>query len=172
MVDHDREVLVVTFVGDLIDPEPTQTGEPILGGVDIGPHPGDDRPDGSPGNPHQLRDRGLGALRRQPSDLLVEAAGMTRTVPGPRHRRHGDPVRDASNSRCLGLQPDRDGAQVQTPPSPSTLTVVIPRSSLSAQPAPSARVSFWSHMSDQDPLERIKVQLLDDRLLNPQQSTP
>ena len=64
---------MVTFVGDLIDPEPSQTGEPIVGGVDVGPHPGDDRPDGSPGNPHQLGDRGLGALRRQPQ--LLTSAG-------------------------------------------------------------------------------------------------
>jgi len=27
-------------------------------------------------------------------------------------------------------------------------------------------------MSDQDPLDRVKVQLLDDRLLNPQHPTP
>ena len=33
-------------------------------------------------------------------------------------------------------------------------------------------VPFRSHVSDQDPLDRVEVELLDDRLLNPQPPTP
>ena len=51
------------------------------------------------------RDRGLRALGRQPGDLLVEDAGVTRAVPGPRHRRHRRPVLGAVHPRRVGLQP-------------------------------------------------------------------
>ena len=39
-------------------------------GLDVGPDPGDDRADGAPGDPHQLGDRGLGALGGKPGDQL------------------------------------------------------------------------------------------------------
>ena len=55
----DMSGFKAVLVGDLIDPDPPQPGEAVVRGVDVGPHPGDDRPDCAPGDPHQLRDRGL-----------------------------------------------------------------------------------------------------------------
>jgi hypothetical protein len=62
VVDDDGQVLVVALVGDLVDPDPPQTREQIEPAGGVGPDPGDDRPDGAPGDPHQLGDRRLGAL--------------------------------------------------------------------------------------------------------------
>ena len=50
--------------------EPTQA---VAEGLDVGPRPGDDRPDGAPGDAHQLGDRALRRLGSQPRDRLVES---------------------------------------------------------------------------------------------------
>jgi hypothetical protein len=168
MVDDDRQVLVVTLVGDLIDPDPGQAGEPVMQRLDVGPDPGDDRPHRAPRDPHQLRDRGLGALGRQPGDQVVEAEGVTRAVPSPRHRLHRDPVRQTAHPGRLRLQPDRDRAQIQAPPPPRALAPVI----APAPPAASVRLLPRPHTGDQHLLDRVELDPLHDRLLHAQQGTP
>ncbi len=126
VVDHHNQV-AVTLVGDFIDPDSPQPGEPVLDGIDVISNPGDDRTDGSPGDPHQLGHRGLGALGGQPSDLGVEGTGVAGGMASPRHRPHGRAVLAAVHSRGIGLKPDRDSAQAQGPPAAPTLTVVIVR---------------------------------------------
>ena len=118
VVDHDGEVAVAALVGDLIDSDPGQSGEPVVQRLDVVPDPGDDRPDGAPGDPHQLGHRALRTLGRQPGDLLVEHGGVTSGVPGPRHRPHRRPVLTAVHPRRVSLQLDLDRAQVQGPPPP------------------------------------------------------
>ena len=51
VIDHDDQVTVSTFVGDLIDPDPTQTPKTIDIGLDVIVDPGDDRPDGPSRHP-------------------------------------------------------------------------------------------------------------------------
>ena len=44
VVDNDDQVAVPPFVGDLIDPDPTQTSEAVDSGLDVIVDPCDDRP--------------------------------------------------------------------------------------------------------------------------------
>ena len=140
MVDHDGEIAVAALVGDLIDPEPTHAIQPITEhSVDVGPDASDDRSDRAPRDPHQLRDRGLRALRRQPRHLLIELAGMPGAVPGPRHRGDHDPVLRAANTRRVGFQEHDRRPHVQRPPTPPAVTTVITRAT---PPARTAAISF------------------------------
>ena len=127
VVDHHGQVPLPALVGDLIDPDPPQVGEPVMHRLDVGPDPGDDRADGAPGDPHQLGDRALGALGSQPGDLLVEGVGMPGRVPGPRHRRHRRPMLATADPGRLGLEHGLDRAQVQCPPAAPPLATVIGR---------------------------------------------
>ena len=54
VVDNDDQVAVPPFVGDLIDPDPTQTSEAVDSGLDVIVDPCDDRPDRPPRHPQQL----------------------------------------------------------------------------------------------------------------------
>jgi hypothetical protein len=58
----------------------------------LGHHPLADPADHSPGDPHQLGDRGLVRVDGQPRDLILEAAGEVRVVPGPRDGGDHHPV--------------------------------------------------------------------------------
>jgi len=62
VVDHDGQVLVATFIGDLVDPDPLQAGERVDPGRGVGPHPRDDHSDCAPSDPHQLGDCSFGTL--------------------------------------------------------------------------------------------------------------
>ena len=68
VVNHRGEELVAALVGDLIDPEPGQAGEPVMQRLDIGPDPGDDRAHGAPGDPRwrYRRPRCLMDMSREP----------------------------------------------------------------------------------------------------------
>jgi hypothetical protein len=127
VVDHHGQVPLSAFVGDLIDPDPSQVGEPVVHGLDVGPDPGDDRADGAPRNPHQLGDRSLGALGGQPGDLLIEGVGVAGRVPSPRHRRHRRPMIATADPGSLCLQHRLDRAQVQSPPAAPAFATVIGR---------------------------------------------
>ena len=51
--------------------------------VGVGPDPGHDRPDGAPGDPHQLAHRGLRARHRQPRHRVVEGQACARRDGAP-----------------------------------------------------------------------------------------
>jgi hypothetical protein len=127
VVDDHGQVLLAAFVGDLVDPDPPEVGEPVMDGLDVGPDPGDNRADGAPGDPHQLGDRGLGAHGGQPGDLLVEGVGVPGRVPGPRDGRNRRPMLAAADPGCLGFEDGLDRTQVQCPPAAPSLATVIGR---------------------------------------------
>ena len=135
MIDDDDQVLVALAVGDLVDPDPPQPGQPVGAGGSLGGDPGDDVPDGPPSGAHQLADGGLGGRARQPGDGVLERAGMPGAVPGPRHGcdRHAVPGAGHPRRGAFQLGPDR--AQVQGPP-PAPLALVIARAAAPADPAP------------------------------------
>jgi hypothetical protein len=54
--------------------------------------PAGDRADGAPRDPHQLDHRGLGGVRHQPRDLIIERSGVAGIVTSPRHRRDRHPM--------------------------------------------------------------------------------
>jgi len=110
VVDDDGEVAVPAFVGDLVDADPGQPIQPVTQGLYVRPDPGDDRPDGAPGDAHQRSHRGLRALRRQPGDGLIEAECVSGAVPRPGHVRHHDPVLGAAHPGRVGFQEHPHGA--------------------------------------------------------------
>jgi hypothetical protein len=66
---------VALAVADLIDAQAPETGEAVDRRVALGHHPGDDPPDGPPGDAHQLHTRGLADLGGQPGVLTGIEAG-------------------------------------------------------------------------------------------------
>jgi len=172
VVDHDRQVLVATFVGNLVDPDPPQLGEPIMQLLDVGPYPGDDRAHGAPSDSHQLSDCGLRALRGQPGHLIVERQGVARAVPGPRHRLHRDPMTRTVHPRRVGLKPHRDRAQIQCPPTTPTLATVVAPAPTPASAAASGHLLLRPNMNDQDLIVLVILDVLHNRLVDPHQGTP
>jgi hypothetical protein len=51
VINNNNQIPVSPFVGDLIDPDPTQPVKTINSRLDIMVDPGDDRPDSPPRNP-------------------------------------------------------------------------------------------------------------------------
>jgi len=64
MIDNDGQVAVALPVADLTDADPAQPREPVDPGHGVGGNPGDDRPDGAPGDAHQLHHRALRTRHR------------------------------------------------------------------------------------------------------------
>jgi hypothetical protein len=145
-----------------------------MDGLDVGPDPGDDRPHGAPGDPHQLGHRGLRAHGGQPRDLLIEHVGVPGGVPGPRHRSHRGSMLGAAHPRRVGLQLHLDRTQVQSTPPPASLSTVIGRRPTPTPPAPGTRPrpDPGAHMRHQDLLVLVELDMVDDRLLDPQQGAP
>ena len=140
--------------------------------LDVGPDPGDDRPHGAPGDPHQLGDRALGALGGQPGDLLIEPGGVSGAMTGPGHRADRGPVLAAVDPRCVGLEMDLDGAQVQRPPPTTSLATVVPRRPSLTSSAASSRTSRGPNAGHQSLLVLVELDVLHDCLLDPQQGSP
>ena len=74
--------------------------------------------------------------------------------------------------RRVGLQPHLDRAQVQGPPPPPALTRVVARAASPAAATPAAGSLPRPDMGHQSLLILVELDLLDDRLLDPQQGTP
>ena len=76
----------MTPIRDLVDADPAQPRQPVDALVGVGPDPGHDRPDGAPGDPHQLAHRGFRTRHRQPGHRVIEhryaRRGDAPTAPG------------------------------------------------------------------------------------------
>jgi hypothetical protein len=173
VVDHHGQVLLALAVADLVDPDPGQPREPVGDRVHVGTDPFHDRPDGAPGDPHQLRDRGLRRLRGQPRHLVIEHAGMPGVVPGPRDLSDHHSVLGAGHPHRIGLHEDPDRAQIQPPPPARlTATLVVAPAPATTAPAPATLPRHRPHRHDHDLLVLVEHDVLDDRLLDPQNRTP
>src|SRR5262245_49885879 len=172
VVDHDGQVLVVAFVGDLIDPDPPQAGQRVDAGGGVGPHPRDDDSDCAPSDPHQLGDCSLGALGGQPGHLLVETAGVSRAVSGPGDLSHRRPVDGAVDPRGVSFNEDLDGSHIQPTPPPPPLTTVIPGGPRSADSASTPARSSRPHMGHENLCRVVELDVLDHRVLDPQHGAP
>ena len=166
------QVLVPLLVADLVDPNPSQSGEPIVGGVDVGPDPGNDRSHCAPGDPHQRRHRGLRGLGGQPGNLIIEGVGVARVVTGPGHRRDHDPMSPAPNAGCIGLEVCPDRPQIHCPPVTSARPGVITRAATTTDPAPATLALHRSDVQDQQLRVLVELDPLDYRLLDTQQAPP
>ena len=56
---------MAALVSDLVEPDPGQAVEGIMGGPCVGQHPFDDGAHAAPGDAEQLADRGLGGVGEQ-----------------------------------------------------------------------------------------------------------
>ena len=93
----------------------------------VSAHPGHDRPDGAPGDPHQFAHRGFRARHRQPGHRVIKGKGVPGVMARPRHRHHRGPMGGAIHPRRVGLQHHLHRAPIQAPPPAPTLTPVIQR---------------------------------------------
>ena len=126
MVDHDGEVSLSLAVADLIDPDPPQPVEQIDLAHGLSGDPLEDRADRPPRDAHQLRDRGLRRVHRQPRDLVLKRAGEPRTMPRPRHRADHHTVTPVAHPRCLSLNERERRSKVKRAPAPASLAEIQP----------------------------------------------
>ena len=125
VVDNNDQVTMSSFVGDLIDPDSTQTRQTIDGGFNIMVDAGDDRPNGPSRHPQQLTGGTLRCPHSEPGGHGVEVAGVANTVSRPRDLRHGLAVRSALDSPCLGFDKHFGCARIEaTPASPACPSVI------------------------------------------------
>jgi hypothetical protein len=121
---------------DRVDPDPCQAVEQIDLALSLNGDPFDDRADSPPCHPHQLRDRGLGCVDRQPADLILKSASEPAVMASPRDRAHHDTVIAAAHPWRSGLHERERRPEIQRSPSPAPLTEVISRRPAPAHPAP------------------------------------
>jgi len=127
VINNDNQVAVPAFVGDLIDPDPPQTGETIDGGFYVFVDPGDDRSNGPPRHSHELTGRTLRCPHDEPGRHRVEVSGMAHAVSRPRNLRHGRTVQAALDSLSLGFDKHPGCACIQATPPPPACSLVIAR---------------------------------------------
>jgi hypothetical protein len=166
VIDDDSEVTVPALVGDLIDSDAPQPVQTVTEGLDISPDPGDDRPDRAPGDPQQLCHRGLRTLRHQPGDSLIEGDRVPRTVARPRHMSDHDAVLATRHPRGVGLHERLHHAQVQRPPSASTLAAVIARAAPLTDAAPPPSAPGDPHVNEEYLVVLNELHVLNDCLLD------
>ncbi|GAB3837494.1 hypothetical protein GCM10027610_039680 [Dactylosporangium cerinum] len=175
----DRELhLPRTWCDDLpqrreagVDADAAQPGQPIDQTVDVCPHPGHDRAARAPADAHQLRHRGLGALRDQPRNLLAERVGMPSAVPRPRHRRHHDPVPRTTHPRRVRLHEHPHLTQIQRTPTTPSLPLVITGHLRRQHPTPAPLISSRPHRHHHT-VALVEDDTLNDRLLDSRQPGP
>jgi hypothetical protein len=158
-------------MADLIDPDPAQPGEQITARAGLGGDTRADRADRAPGDPHQLGDRPLGALDRQPRRLVLKAPGKARRVPGPRHRAHDHAMLVAAHPRRVRLDVRQRGSEVKRPPPASALAEIEPRATT---PTHSAAILLMPPRPRRDNhLARVAERhVLNDRGAQPEQPRP
>lgn len=149
----------------LVDPDPPQPGEAVEPGVRITLVAGQDRADGAPGDPRQLRGGRRGALGGQPGDLLAEVARVPGVVPGPGHRRDHHPVPFARHTRGIGLQEQLQPGRVQVPPPPASRPGIEPRTAAATDPAAATRPGPRTHRHHHDPRSLIEPGIFRHLLL-------
>ena len=171
MVDDDREVSLTLADRDLVEPQACDAGQEIAALALVGHHPLADPPDCPPRDSHQLADRLLGGVDREPRDLVLKCRGEPRVVPGPRHHRDDHPVLLALNARRVGLKEAERRAEIQRAPAPATLSQVITRA---APPAMRAAVALAETRTDRNHDRAVSRDLdgLHDSLAQAEQPGP
>jgi hypothetical protein len=86
---------------------------------------------------------------------------------------HGhDTVLRAGHPRRVGLDIDRHRTQVERSPSAPTLAGVIAAAAALTDPAATTRCTHQAHMANHRPAVLVELDLLNDRLIDAQNSTP
>ena len=140
VIDDDHQILVAAPVGDLVDPDPFEPVEGIGDLACVGDDAGGDRPDGAPGDPHQLDHRGLRRVGHEPRHLIVEIPGVTGAVTGPGHPCHRHSVVAAVHPWGICFDEHLRRARMEWPPPASSFAMVIATRAPSAAAATELRV--------------------------------
>ena len=127
VVDHDDQVTVSPFVGDLVDPDPTQTPKTVDTGFDVVVDPGDDRPDGPSRHPQQLTGRTLRGADSEPGRHRVEVAGVASAVSRPRNLSNRLTMGSALDSWSISFDKHTGSASVESTPTSPAVAAVITR---------------------------------------------
>ncbi len=172
MVDNNSQILVATLVGDLINPDPPQVGERVIELLHVTPDPGDDRPHRTPRDPHQLGDRGLRRLSRQPGNVRVEVMGMPGLMPCPRNGRDRDTMDTARHSRRVGFQIHLNRPAIKATPAPPPTARVVSRTPTVARPAAVLCRSCGPDLGQQNPSFLVELDAFHNRFLDTEQSSP
>jgi len=171
MIDHDGEVSLALAVADLVDPDPPQPIKQIDLAHRLGRDTLEDRADRPPRDAHQLRDRGLRRVHRQPRDLVLERPREPRAMPRPRHRAHDNTMAPARHPRRLGLHERERRAEIQRTPPPAALAEVETRRPAPAHPAAiplsEARPDAHDHLA-----LAAEPDVLNDNSAQPEQPRP
>jgi len=163
VVDDDGQVAVPLLVADLVDPDPDQATERIVGRPSVGHHPGDDRSHCAPGDAHQLTDCRLGRVGDQPGHLVVEEPGVTGTVASPGHLGDGRTVLGTVYPWDIGLKEALHGPEIDRPPVAPTFPLVIARGTHSAAPTSALGRAPEAHVDHHRFRLLVEVDLLDHR---------
>jgi hypothetical protein len=174
VIDDDGQVALALAMRYLVDPDPSQAVQQIAFLLGLGGDTLDDGADGPPRDTHQLGDRGLARVDRQPRHLVLEIAREARVVTRPRDRADHHPVTVTAHPRRLGSTNasvvPRSSAR-QRPPAPPALTEIEPRA---AAPAHATAITLAPGRADRDDELSLTANLhvLDDRPLDTQQPRP
>ncbi len=131
VADDDGQVALALAMAYLINPDPPEAVEQIDFLLGLGRDSLADLTNRPPRDPHQLGDRGLRRVDRQPRGLVFERRREPRPMARPRHRADHDAVAPATNPRGVGLDEREGRPEIQRSPAPPTLTKIKPR-----RPAP------------------------------------
>jgi hypothetical protein len=171
VIDDHGQVALALAMRYLVDADPAQPVEQIgvlagLGGAALA-----DTADRAPRDAHQLRDRGLRGVDRQPHRLILKRLREPRAMPRPRHRAHHHAVATARDPRRVGLHERERRAEIQRPPTPAPVTEI---KAWAASPTHTAPIALAPVRPDRhDQLSLIAdLHVLDDRSLQPQQPRP
>jgi len=97
---------------------------------------------------------------------------MPRSVPGPGHVRYNNAVLWAGDARRVGLHHRLHGAQIQCPPSASSLAVVVPAATALTDPAPTSRAPGGPNPAYQNLLILVEFNRLHDSSVHAQKGMP
>ena len=117
---------------DLVDADATQPVEQIDVAPRVVADAFADRADGTPRDAHQLGDRALGGVDRQPRGLVFKRAGEARPMPCPRDRADDNAVAATRHARRAGLHERLGASEIQGSPTPPALAEVKARAASAA----------------------------------------
>jgi len=172
VVDNDDQVAVRPSVRDLVDPDPTQTGQTINRDFDVVVDAGDDRSDRPPRNPQQLTRRRLRCPHRKPRRHCIEIAGVTHIVPRPRHLNDGRTVNTTPDPWSVGLDEYLRRARIKATPASPARPLVIARRSATAPATPAPRSGIWTDRDDNCVLRIVEMDTLDNAARQPTRTSP
>jgi len=153
---------------ELVDPDPDELVERLEASPLLGRYPGQDPADRQPGDPHQLRNRPLRALAGEPGDLILEAAREARVVARPGDGGDDHAVAPALDPGRLRLQVAAGRGQVERPPAPPALALVVAGAAAPTDPAAAPLAPIRVHVHNQRAVP-VELDPLNDRPLDTEQ---